>query len=119
MEFAGESVTRFSMLSFGFLRGGPGGPMSELATFPHFDQLESVRHTVRTQFTDLGCDCDNLEEMILIRDGFYCGRRFRVDGHQAVWFCEENELKIYDGDGHVSRVVRPLIARSASQQRVA
>jgi hypothetical protein len=119
MEFAGESVRLFSLCLLVSLSGGPGGPMSEIATFPHFDQLESVRHTVRCQFIDLGCDCDNLEEMILIRDGFYCGRRFRVDGHQAVWFCEENELKFYDCDGHLSRVVRPLVARAASQQRVA
>ena len=92
--------------------------MSELLAFPHFDLLETVRQTVRAQFTDLGCDCDTLEETILIRDGFYCGRRFRVDGHQAVWFCEENELKIYDADGHVSRVVRPTAGRPGSQQRV-
>jgi hypothetical protein len=35
-------------------------------------------------------------ETILIRDGYYCGRRFHTDQHRAVWFIEEDELKIYD-----------------------
>ncbi len=34
-------------------------------------------------------------ESIVIRDGFYCGRRFSATSHHAVWFVEEDELKIY------------------------
>ena len=33
-------------------------------------------------------------ESMLIRDGFFCGRRFKHDSIDAVWFLEENELKI-------------------------
>jgi len=38
-------------------------------------------------------------ESLLIRSGFFCGRRFEMDGLSAVWFVEEGELKIYDRDG--------------------
>ena len=34
-------------------------------------------------------------ESILIRDEFYCGRRFRTSTHHAVWFIEEDQLKIF------------------------
>jgi len=40
-------------------------------------------------------------EALLIRDGFFCGRRFRLANHQAVWFIEEDELKIRDAQGSV------------------
>ena len=40
-----------------------------------------------------------LRESILIRDDFFCGRRFYTADHQAVWFIEQDELKIYDKDG--------------------
>lgn len=33
-------------------------------------------------------------ECMLIRDGFFCGRRFAHDSIDAVWFVEEDELKI-------------------------
>ncbi len=40
-----------------------------------------------------------VSESILIRDGFYCGRRFDLGNHRAVWFLEEDELKVYDDAG--------------------
>jgi hypothetical protein len=40
-----------------------------------------------------------LRESILIRDDFFCGRRFYTADHHAVWFIEQDELKIYDTDG--------------------
>lgn len=46
-------------------------------------------------------DIDNeiVRESILIRDEFYCGRQFHTATHRAVWFIEEDQLKIYDRDG--------------------
>ncbi|MCG8652422.1 MAG: hypothetical protein MI861_21455 [Pirellulales bacterium] len=38
-------------------------------------------------------------ESILIRDGFYCGRRFDLGAYRAVWFLEEDQLKIYARGG--------------------
>jgi hypothetical protein len=44
-------------------------------------------------------------ESILIRDGFYCGRRFDLGSHRAVWFLEEDVLKIYTGKGELKCVL--------------
>lgn len=38
-------------------------------------------------------------ESILIRDDFYVGRQFRTPRFRAVWFIEEDQLKIYDVQG--------------------
>jgi hypothetical protein len=46
-----------------------------------------------------------LTESILIRDEFYCGRRFQTATHEAVWFMEEDELKIYRRDGMLACVL--------------
>ena len=40
-----------------------------------------------------------LREAALIRDGQYCGHRFTSRELSAVWFFEEDEVKIY-GDNH-------------------
>ncbi len=59
-----------------------------------------VRHHLRQRFTSLGADpAAQLHESLLIRGGFYCGRRFQCDGMQAVWFVEEQQLKLFDRDG--------------------
>lgn len=42
-----------------------------------------------------------VREAILIRNEFYCGRRFHTDTHQAIWFIEEDELKIYRDGGEL------------------
>ena len=45
------------------------------------------------------------QESILIRDGFYCGRRFDLGTHRAVWFLEEDEVKIYGSGGELLGVL--------------
>lgn len=44
-------------------------------------------------------------ESILIRDGFYCGRKFEASGFHAVWFMEEDQLKIHARGGDVVAVM--------------
>ena len=44
-------------------------------------------------------------ESILIRDGFYCGRRFDLGSHRAVWFLEEDVVKIYSQEGELESVL--------------
>lgn len=46
------------------------------------------------------------QESILIRDGYYCGRRFDAGLCEAVWFLEEDEVKISDPLGQVLGVLR-------------
>jgi hypothetical protein len=41
-------------------------------------------------------------ETILVRDGYYCGRRLECDGLSVVWFVEENQVKFYHRDGSVT-----------------
>jgi hypothetical protein len=72
---------------------------------PHTRILEAVRRYVRNTFIEYGAPrvCE-IAESVLIRDDCYCGRRFRADGFQAVWFIEEDEVKVYDRRGDVIRV---------------
>lgn len=37
-------------------------------------------------------------ESILIRQEHYCGRRFRTETHQAIWFIEEDQIKVFTAD---------------------
>jgi hypothetical protein len=72
----------------------------------HSQTLSAVRQVVREIFAELGQaeDCQATEH-ILLREDMYCGRRFQADGLQAIWFIEENEIKIYERDGSVARVL--------------
>jgi hypothetical protein len=42
-----------------------------------------------------------LREAAIIRAGHYCGHRFMSGRLSAVWFFEEDEVKIYGDDGHL------------------
>jgi len=62
----------------------------------HAQLLELVRQIVRETFASHGTDSlDDWCETILIRDGYYCGRRFTCGDLRAIWFIEENSLKIF------------------------
>jgi hypothetical protein len=61
---------------------------------------EAVRQRLRHHFAAQGVGPEaELRESLLIRGGFYCGRRFACEGLQAVWFVEEGQLKLYARDG--------------------
>jgi hypothetical protein len=67
-------------------------------------QTREVREHVHQVFLQHGVDKDALiEEAILIRDGFYCGRRYECESFQAIWFVEEDQLKIYNEQGVVQK----------------
>jgi hypothetical protein len=40
-------------------------------------------------------------ESVLIVDGFYAGRRFDAGNYRAVWFMEEDQLKIHAAGGEL------------------
>ncbi len=68
--------------------------------------IEQIRTLIRHTFVELGGASDTaLRESVLIRDGYFCGRRFEADGLQAVWFAEEGEIKFYDRVGARVQVV--------------
>ena len=79
------------------------------------DVMHKVRQQIRGTFAQLGASTDReIQETILIRDGFYCGRRFECDGMHAIWFMEENQIKYYGRDGSVWQVgeARPTVVAS-------
>lgn len=92
-------------------------PMNPAMT--HVDYLEKLRDYVRSNLVAMGANLEAFQETILIRNGQYCGRRFRAGPFEAVWFSDENELKFYAPEGGVARVDRPLILHDEPRSRVA
>ena len=88
----------------------------------HVEILTQIRGLVRQKFAQLGSACESgPSEAMLIRDGFFCGRRFRGDGVEAVWFMEENQIKFYDQQGSISEVLEltPAVLLPQQPQRKA
>ncbi len=71
-------------------------------------QLDTIRSLVRDLMRRHGGrEIDHIQETILVRGGFYCGRRFSGDGLRAVWFAEEGQVKLYDAAGQTIEVCTP------------
>lgn len=69
------------------------------------DFTANVRNRVHQLFAELRFGVGECRETILIRNGSYCGRRFDVEAGSAIWFVEEDQLKLINADGRVVRVV--------------
>jgi len=73
----------------------------------HAQLISTVRSLVASTFAELGLsEAEAPRETLLVCGGTYCGRRFRTDEGQAVWFFEENEVKFYAADGSIARVLQ-------------
>lgn len=85
--------------------------------------LERIRTAIRAELTALGVnDQSDFNETILIRNGLYCGRKYRCHGHHVVWFVEENEVKFFGPAGDLLRsssLETCLAGRTASESRAA
>jgi hypothetical protein len=58
---------------------------------------------------------NEIVESILLRDGHYCGRKFRYDGGYAIWECGEPQLSIYEQHGTLlKRIALMLEQRQAA-----
>ncbi len=57
------------------------------------------------------------QESILIRDGFYCGRRFNFGDYQAVWFVEEGLVKIFTHAGELIAKQEVIAPPSSGDRR--
>lgn len=65
-------------------------------------RLEAIRQHLEAWFaTQTDGQPWEASESILIRDGFYCGRCFQLRGFRAVWFFEEDQIKIYRSSGEL------------------
>ena len=83
------------------------------------DITETVRDIAARTLAELRLsDGTPPRESVLLRDGIYCGRRFEAEHGDALWFFEEDELKIIGADGRVRRVIHS-ISRMTIPQRAA
>jgi len=83
-------------------------------------RLDQIRSLICQTFAECGGATDRRpRETVLIRNGYFCGRRFEADGLHAVWFTEERELKFYDRAGALLRVVELAAAEQGAGQRKA
>lgn len=64
-------------------------------------QAESIRKSFRDYVLRHGGvdDASPMLETTLIRDGSYCGRRFSLSGYSAIWFIDEQQVKLYGQNG--------------------
>ena len=73
----------------------------------HAEKLERVRRLVHETFRTRGTPQDECPiETILVREGYYCGRRFACAGLRAVWFVEENVIKVFGSQGEFLEATR-------------
>lgn len=86
----------------------------------HVLPLDQIRSLICRTLAEFGGTTDRMpRETVLIRDGYFCGRRFEADGLHAVWFTEEHEIKFYDRAGAVVRVVELAAPSLSADQRKA
>ena len=58
--------------------------------------IERMRAAVAGQLLRYGVrDATTMRESILIHNGLFCGRKFQCEGHEVVWFLEEDEIKFF------------------------
>ena len=68
--------------------------------------IEFIRNLVRRTLEELGwADAAPTGESLLTLAGYYVGREFRFASVRAVWTASQGQIKFYDGDGEVLRVV--------------
>jgi hypothetical protein len=73
----------------------------------HAELIESIRQIVGDAFEQLRLGgADDVRESLLIREGVYCGRRFEAPSGHALWFFEEDQIKLFGPDGRVLRVIQ-------------
>jgi hypothetical protein len=63
-----------------------------------------VTHILRTLGSPLH-SLANLTETVLLSDGRYSARSYRVEGFMAMWLVDAGILQFYDADGNMLRTV--------------
>jgi hypothetical protein len=81
---------------------------------PHAELTQHVRQLVAEAFARASMpQPTEFSESILIKAGNYCGRRFVGEGGHAIWFVEENQLKLYDAAGKLTQVISTQVPATA------
>jgi hypothetical protein len=74
-------------------------------------QPHDVRRLVIQIFEELGAAMPtlfDLEETILIDDGRYTARSYRVEGYMAMWLLDVGIVQFYDAEGNMLATVNLL-----------
>jgi hypothetical protein len=75
--------------------------------------IETIREFIQQLFQQAGAEANSpTHEALLIRNGYYCGRKFERDGLQAIWFIEEHQIKLYGQQGHLQSCEVPSAAET-------
>jgi hypothetical protein len=77
-----------------------------MTTEPH-----DVRRLVIQTFEELGAAVPSLfgtEETVIVDDGRYVARSYRVDGYMAMWLVEVGIVQFYDAEGNMLATVNLL-----------
>jgi hypothetical protein len=68
----------------------------------NISKSRQIRQFIRSRLDLISDDAFSTQsESLLIRDGVYCGHRFRQAGYEAVWFVEEGQVKFYTASGEL------------------
>ncbi len=71
----------------------------------HENLTDLIRRSIRQLFERAGAPPNQpIRETFLIRGGYFCGRRFRCGDLSAVWFIDENQIKLYGPNGQLLAV---------------
>lgn len=62
---------------------------------------------------------EGIRETLLIRDGFYCGRKFSLEGYSLIWFVEEDQIKVFDKENALLLSTSTSAFVSVEQRRAA
>jgi hypothetical protein len=90
-----------------------------MRTDPHSFE---VRQLVLDIFQRLGVDIQHpseMEETILIEEGKYAARSYRVDGYWAIWLLSGGVVQFYDEDGNMIQTVNLFEELEPEQVRLA
>ena len=80
--------------------------------------VERIRQAIAWQLESLGVrDTAALHETILIRNGLFCGRKFRCEEYEAIWFLEEDEIKFFSPCGDLLRATSVIACIDALEQQ--
>ena len=76
-----------------------------------------LRRTIDAAVADLGFKNKVCKESVLIRERYFVGRQFRYEGVRAVWFAEEELVKLHSDDGRFLGTItvadEPVMKRAA------
>ncbi len=77
-----------------------------MTTEPH-----DIRRLVIQTFEELGAAVPSLfdtDERVIVDDGRYVARSYRVDGYMAMWMVEVGIVQFYDAEGNMLATVNLL-----------